>query len=80
MRVEMEDLLYTYGVDIVFNGHVSMFFIISYPYCLLCEPYDIYYLGKKKIELKGKDICDCVRTSTLVKKKKKHTKNTIENT
>jgi len=23
MRVEMEDLLYLYGVDIVFNGHVS---------------------------------------------------------
>lgn len=23
MRVEMEDLLYSYGVDIVFNGHVS---------------------------------------------------------
>ncbi|KAL4308137.1 hypothetical protein GQ457_01G033280 [Hibiscus cannabinus] len=25
MRVEMEDLLYKYGVDIVFNGHVSCF-------------------------------------------------------
>lgn len=23
MRVAMEDLLYSYGVDIVFNGHVS---------------------------------------------------------
>lgn len=23
MRVEMEDLLYAYGVDIIFNGHVS---------------------------------------------------------
>lgn len=23
MRVEMEALLYSYGVDIVFNGHVS---------------------------------------------------------
>lgn len=23
MRMEMEDLLYSYGVDIVFNGHVS---------------------------------------------------------
>jgi hypothetical protein len=23
MRVEVEDLLYSYGVDIVFNGHVS---------------------------------------------------------
>lgn len=23
MRVEMEELLYSYGVDIVFNGHVS---------------------------------------------------------
>lgn len=23
MRVEIEDLLYSYGVDIVFNGHVS---------------------------------------------------------
>lgn len=24
MRVEMEDLLYEYGVDVVFNGHVSI--------------------------------------------------------
>lgn len=23
MRLEMEELLYSYGVDIVFNGHVS---------------------------------------------------------
>ena len=23
MRVAMEDLLYSYGVDVVFNGHVS---------------------------------------------------------
>ena len=23
MRVAMEELLYSYGVDIVFNGHVS---------------------------------------------------------
>lgn len=26
MRVEMEELLYKYGVDIVFNGHVSDLF------------------------------------------------------
>lgn len=24
MRVEMEELLYSYGVDIIFNGHVSI--------------------------------------------------------
>lgn len=24
MKVEMEDILYKYGVDIVFNGHVSV--------------------------------------------------------
>ena len=23
MRIEMEELLYSYGVDIIFNGHVS---------------------------------------------------------
>lgn len=26
MRVEMEDLLYEHGVDIVFNGHVSVLY------------------------------------------------------
>lgn len=25
MRFEMEELLYSYGVDIIFNGHVSLF-------------------------------------------------------
>jgi len=29
MRVEMEDLLYKYGVDIVFNGHVSVFLFLT---------------------------------------------------
>lgn len=29
MRVAMEDLLYQYGVDIVFNGHVS--FVLEIP-------------------------------------------------
>lgn len=28
MRVEMEDLLYKYGVDIVFNGHVSKHIVV----------------------------------------------------
>lgn len=32
MRVEMEDILYKYGVDIVFNGHVSLFSL----YLLAC--------------------------------------------
>lgn len=27
MRVAMEDLLYDYGIDIVFNGHVSLFYL-----------------------------------------------------
>lgn len=33
MRVEMEALLYSYGVDIVFNGHVKsiLFHLYSYP-------------------------------------------------
>ena len=28
MRIEMEELLYSYGVDIVFNGHVSCGFLM----------------------------------------------------
>lgn len=39
MRVEMEDILYKYGVDIVFNGHVSEVCIvicIYKQYNLLC--------------------------------------------
>lgn len=30
MRVEMEELLYKYGVDIVFNGHVSVIYSLDF--------------------------------------------------
>lgn len=30
MRIAMEELLYSYGVDIVFNGHVSNDWVYSY--------------------------------------------------
>lgn len=36
MRVAMEELLYSHGVDIVFNGHVSDVTILMFFFNLVC--------------------------------------------
>ena len=45
MRVEMEELLYSYGVDIVFNGHVSL---CCFCLCLDCSNSRYGFYQRKK--------------------------------
>ncbi|OMO88641.1 hypothetical protein COLO4_20147 [Corchorus olitorius] len=44
MRVEMEDLLYAYGVDIVFNGHVNAYERSNRVYNYTLDPFGPVYI------------------------------------